>query len=79
MRIGINTLFLIPAKVGGSETYLRHVLAEIVALDEAGPERRHEYVLFCNRENRGTFPETARPNVTEVRCRPPWRESETAC
>ena len=62
MRIGVNTLFLIPAKVGGSETYLRKVLAELVSLDET-----HEYVLFCNRENAGTFPEIERPNVMEVR------------
>jgi len=64
MRIGVNTLFLIPGKVGGSETYLRHVLAELVALDET-----HKVVLFCNRENAGTFPQTTRPNVTEVPCR----------
>jgi len=40
------------------------VLAKLVALDET-----HEYALFCNRENAGTFPETARANVTEVPCR----------
>ncbi len=64
MRIGINTLFLIPSKVGGSETYLRKTLAELVALGDS-----HEYVLFCNRENAGTFPQAARVNVTDVRCR----------
>jgi len=63
MRIGINTLFLIPGKVGGSETYLRKVLAEMVRLDESV-----EYVLFTNRENAGTFPEAARANVEEVAC-----------
>ena len=26
MRIGVNTLFLIPGEVGGTETYLREVL-----------------------------------------------------
>lgn len=67
MRIGINALFLIPGKVGGSETYLRHVLGELVKLDE--PRPRHELVLFCNRESRGTFAETARTEVSEVRCR----------
>ena len=64
MRIGINTLFLIPSKVGGSETYLRKTVPELVELGGS-----HEYVLFCNRENAGTFPEAARPNVTEVGCR----------
>jgi len=63
MRIGINTLFLIPSKVGGSETYLRKTLAEMVRLDESV-----EYVLFCNRENAGAFGEIERPNVREVAC-----------
>ena len=46
MRIGVNTLFLIPAEVGGSETYLRRTLpalAEACAGDEL--------VLFTNRNN----------------------------
>ncbi|MBN1918669.1 MAG: glycosyltransferase family 4 protein [Verrucomicrobia bacterium] len=63
MRIGINTLFLIPSKVGGSETYLRKTLAEMVRVDPSV-----EYVLFCNRENAATFGEVERPNVREVAC-----------
>ena len=63
MRIGINTLFLIPSKVGGSETYVRKTLAELVALGGS-----HEYVLFCNRENAGTFPEAQQSPVEEVGC-----------
>lgn len=46
MRIGINTLFYIPAEVGGSETYLRETL-KAMARDRAGPF----LVLFTNREN----------------------------
>jgi len=46
MRIGINTLFLIPGEVGGSETYLRECLCA-VARDFPG----EELILFTNREN----------------------------
>jgi len=45
MRVGVNTLFLIPGEVGGSETYLRQTLR---ALAEFSPEV--ELVLFTNRE-----------------------------
>jgi glycosyltransferase involved in cell wall biosynthesis len=46
MRIGVNTLFLIPGEVGGSETYLRRVLPPLAAA--AGDDR---LVLFTNRNN----------------------------
>jgi glycosyltransferase involved in cell wall biosynthesis len=46
MRIGVNTLFLIPGDVGGTETYLREVLLAI-AKSFSGIE----WVLFTNREN----------------------------
>jgi glycosyltransferase involved in cell wall biosynthesis len=63
MRIGVNTLYLIPGQVGGSETYLRKTLGEMVRVDESV-----QYVLFCNQENARTFPEAARPNVEAVAC-----------
>ena len=47
MRIGVNTLFLIPGEVGGSETYLCETLPVMIRL--AGPEI--SWVLFTNREN----------------------------
>lgn len=50
LRIGINSLFLIPEGVGGSETYLRNVIRELPALDPS-----IQYTLFTNRENAGTF------------------------
>lgn len=50
MRIGVNLLYLIPGQVGGTETYARETLA---AMAECFPEDR--LVLFCNRENAGTF------------------------
>ena len=48
MRIGVNTLFLIPDEVGGSEIYLCETLKALLAT-EAG----HEFVLFTGREERG--------------------------
>src|SRR3569832_613945 len=58
VKIGINALFLIPGKVGGSETYLRSL--EAVPGDD-------EYVLFTNRECAGSF-ELSDPRFREVRC-----------
>lgn len=46
MRVGVNTLFLIPGKVGGSETYLRETLHAI-----ASGHEDVQFVLFTNREN----------------------------
>ena len=46
MRVGVNTLFLIPGEVGGSETYVRDVLTHAIP---ANPDL--EWVLFTNREN----------------------------
>lgn len=46
MRIGVNTLFLLPGEVGGSETYLRQTLRALTAVyPDVG------FVLFTNREN----------------------------
>ena len=46
MKIGVNTLFLVPGDVGGTEIYLRNNLKEMVSLC---PE--HIFVIFTNREN----------------------------
>ena len=46
MKIGVNTLFMIPGEVGGTETYLRHTLLAMVTVS---PETG--LVLFTNREN----------------------------
>src|SRR5918998_301558 len=45
MRIGVNALYLIPGGVGGTEIYLRNLLA---ALGRVAPE--HEYFVFTNAE-----------------------------
>ena len=50
MRIGINTLFLSPGKVGGTETYVRGLLYGLSRVDKA-----NEYILFTNEENHDAF------------------------
>lgn len=50
MRIGINTLFLRPGKVGGTETYLRNLIQELILLD-----KENQYVLFTNQESAKSF------------------------
>ena len=46
MRIGVNTLFLVPGDVGGTEVYLRKTLSAMAALTRA-----HTLVLLTNKEN----------------------------
>jgi glycosyltransferase involved in cell wall biosynthesis len=46
LKVGVNTLFMIPGEVGGSETYLRETLHAIAA-NHPGIA----LVLFTNREN----------------------------
>ena len=61
VRIGVNTLFLIPGEVGGTETYLRQTL---LAMAKYFPEV--ELVLFTNRENDSVLRnDLARFNKTE--------------
>src|SRR3954451_17112347 len=45
MRIGVNALYLIPGGVGGTEIYLRSLLAALAEIDNC-----NEYFLFTNRE-----------------------------
>jgi glycosyltransferase involved in cell wall biosynthesis len=44
-RIGVNALYLIPGGVGGTEIYLRRLLAALASID-----RENEYFVFTNRE-----------------------------
>ncbi|MEN6536869.1 MAG: glycosyltransferase family 1 protein [Bryobacteraceae bacterium] len=61
LRIGINALYLIPGGVGGTEIYLRSLLAALADVDSA-----NEYIVFTNRETgKDLIPE--RPNF---RCHP---------
>jgi len=50
VKIGINALYLIPGRVGGSEIYLRELLAALGRVD-----RENEYLVFSNRESRGNL------------------------
>ncbi|MCZ2079466.1 MAG: glycosyltransferase family 4 protein [Bryobacteraceae bacterium] len=45
LRIGVNALYLIPGGVGGTEIYLRSILAAMACIDG-----ENEYFLFTNRE-----------------------------
>jgi glycosyltransferase involved in cell wall biosynthesis len=56
-RIGVNALYLIPGGVGGTEIYLRRLLAALALLD-----RENEYFVFTNLETgKDLVPE--QPNV----------------
>lgn len=61
MRIGVNALYLIPGKVGGSEVHLRNLVRWL------GKDRVHEYYIFVNRESAGIFEEIA-PSFKVVPC-----------
>jgi glycosyltransferase involved in cell wall biosynthesis len=58
LRIGVNALYLLPGRVGGTEIYLRGLLAALGEIDS-----RNQYFVFTNRE---TGPDLApkRPNFT---------------
>ena len=45
LRIGVNALYLIPGGVGGTEIYLRGLLAGLAGIDAA-----NQYIVFTNRE-----------------------------
>jgi len=45
LRIGVNALYLIPGGVGGTEIYLRNLLAALAEIDPV-----NQYVVFTNRE-----------------------------
>jgi glycosyltransferase involved in cell wall biosynthesis len=56
LTIGVNALYLLPGGVGGTETYLRGVLAGLAEIDPV-----NRYVIFTNRET-GPDLAPARPN-----------------
>lgn len=62
MRFGINSLFLLPGRVGGTEIYTQSLLE---AMSRSG--RGHRLVLFTNRENHDSL---VRPGdgIRRVRC-----------
>lgn len=62
MRIGINALYLLPGKVGGSETYIRNLVQSLLKIG-----RENIYYIFINKESKGIFPETD-PCIRIVLC-----------
>ena len=56
LTIGVNALYLLPGGVGGTEIYLRGVLAGLAEIDPV-----NRYVIFTNRET-GADLAPARPN-----------------
>jgi len=60
LTIGVNALYLIPGGVGGTETYLRGLLAGLAEIDGV-----NRYVIFTNRET-GDGLAPARPNFRTV-------------
>lgn len=69
LRIGVNALYLIPGGVGGTEIYLRGLLAALAEIDPA-----NRYFVFTNRET-GPDLTPKHPNFTAVaqRVRAAWR------
>jgi glycosyltransferase involved in cell wall biosynthesis len=45
IRIGVNALYLIPGGVGGTEIYIRNLLAALAEIDS-----ENQYIVFTNRE-----------------------------
>jgi glycosyltransferase involved in cell wall biosynthesis len=53
LRIGINALYLLPGKVGGSEIYIRSLVQSLLKMDG-----NNTYCIFINKESKGIFPES---------------------
>ena len=70
MKIGINLLYLLPGKVGGTETYARELLDSIVTIDS-----KNTYYIFVNQECRD-WPLPAGRNVERIVC-PVFAESQS--
>jgi glycosyltransferase involved in cell wall biosynthesis len=60
LRIGVNALYLIPGKVGGTEIYLRSLLRALAEVDS-----QNRYFIFTNRETGGDLAPAA-PNFRTV-------------
>jgi glycosyltransferase involved in cell wall biosynthesis len=70
IRIGVNALYLIPGSVGGTEIYLRELLAALAEFDQI-----NEYLVFTNLETQSDLvPKQAnfqwRPQAVHARFRP---------
>jgi glycosyltransferase involved in cell wall biosynthesis len=69
LRIGVNALYLIPGGVGGTEIYLRHLLAALAEMDRA-----NQYYVFTNLETGADLaPEQANFNTVRQRVNAAFR------
>lgn len=69
MRIGVNALYLLPGGVGGTEIYLRSLLAALAELDS-----KNRYIVFTNRETgRDLVPEAPNFEWAPARVRAAFR------
>jgi glycosyltransferase involved in cell wall biosynthesis len=50
MKIGVNLLYIIPGKIGGTETYIRNLLNELLIVDQG-----NEYIIYLTDEARESF------------------------
>ena len=62
MRIGVNTLFMLPGKVGGTETYVRGLLYGLSKVDKV-----NEYILFTNNSNHNSI-EISSDRFSKILC-----------
>jgi glycosyltransferase involved in cell wall biosynthesis len=62
MRVAVNLLFLLPGEVGGTEIYVRSLLAALQRLKDAP-----DLLLFTNRENHDTFSNFERDRI-DIAC-----------
>lgn len=65
MRIGINTLAVIPSEIGGTQTYLRKLIENLARID-----RSNEYFLFVGPWNKDLF-EIKQENFQPMMCNIP--------
>lgn len=63
MNIGINLLFLIPGKVGGTEIFARNIISELSKID-----KKNNYFLYLNDENLNLFKDLPK-NFNIVHCK----------
>jgi hypothetical protein len=56
LRIGVNALYLLPGGVGGTEIYLRNLLAALAEIDAV-----NQYLVFVNRETAAAEPPLVPP------------------
>ncbi len=78
VRIGINTLYLVPGQVGGSEVYLRRTLDALVRKFPST-----EFVIIANMENNASWHEikghSAKVRIVPIRVRGSNRLARLLC